>query len=121
MTEVRPQSIYGLLLFSQYFYLIGFIVFRMTIDGAGIPGTHHMLGDALNFSVAAGSFDQLRLKLEPLLRPMTARYTAPSICSRIIAERIPDGCIGSALKTGSIQADKMIGSQFSRIVAFGTE
>ncbi len=66
-------------------------------------------------------FGQLQFKLEPLFRSMTARYTAAAIGGRIIAERIPDGCIGSTFKTGCIQANEMIGGQFYRIVAFGTE
>ena len=52
---------------------------------------------------------------------MTAGHTAPAIGSRIIAESIADGFIGSTLKTGCIQADKMIGGQLSRVVAFGAE
>ena len=52
---------------------------------------------------------------------MTAHHTAPSICRRIIAERIPDGFIGSAFKAGRIQANEMIGGKLGRIVAFGAE
>ncbi len=52
---------------------------------------------------------------------MTAGHTAPSICSRIIAESIQDGFIGSAFKAGGIQANKMIGGQLPRVVAFGAE
>jgi len=52
---------------------------------------------------------------------MTSGHTASSIGSRIIAERITYRLIGSTLKTGSIQADKMIGGQLARVVAFGAE
>ena len=52
---------------------------------------------------------------------MTARHIAPSICSRIIAESTPYRFIGGALKTGCIQADKMVGGQLARVVAFGAE
>ena len=44
---------------------------------------------------------------------------APSIRSRVIAERVAQGCIGSAFKTGSVQPGKMIGCQFGRVVTFG--
>ena len=52
---------------------------------------------------------------------MTAGHTAPAIGSRIIAESIADGFIGSAFKAGGIQASEMIGGQLSRVVAFGAE
>ena len=52
---------------------------------------------------------------------MAARNIAATIGVRIIAESIPDGCIGRPLKTGCIQADKMIGGQLNRVVAFGAE
>jgi len=52
---------------------------------------------------------------------MTSCHTAPSIGSRIIAERIAQRFIGSTLKTGGIQADKMTGGQLSRVVTFGAE
>ena len=45
---------------------------------------------------------------------------APSIRSRVIAEIIAQGCIGSAFKTLGVQPGKMIGSQFHRVVALGT-
>jgi hypothetical protein len=52
---------------------------------------------------------------------MAAAHTAPEIGSRIIAEHIAQRLIGSTLKTGGIQADKMIGGQLSRVVTFGAE
>ena len=52
---------------------------------------------------------------------MTAGHTAPSIGSRIIAESIADGLIGSAFKAGRIQANEMIRGKLTRAVAFGAE
>ena len=52
---------------------------------------------------------------------MTARHTAPSIGSRIIAESTPYRFIGCALTTGCIQANKMIGGQLARVVALRAE